>query len=91
MRMSKKIVGKEKVDYVSKKTNQPVTGLTFHCVGDPINSDRFEGKEVDTIFISSKSPMYAQCISYAIGSEITVQYNRWGSVESVLLADSKKG
>ena len=91
--MSKKIVGKEKVDYVSKKTNQPVTGLTFHCVGDPVvKSERFEGKEVDTIFISSKSPMYAQCAAYAIGSEITVQYNRWGSVESVLLADSgKKG
>ena len=88
--MVKEIVGKEKVDYVSKKTNNPVVGLTLHCVGDAGSRERFEGREVDTIFISSKSPMHDQCASFPIGSKIIVQYNRWGFVESVVLSDSKK-
>jgi hypothetical protein len=88
--MGKEIVGKEKVDYVSKKTNNPVVGLTLHCVSDQVSRERFEGREVDTIFISNKSPMYDQCAAFPVGSRITVQYNRWGSVESVVL-DGKKG
>ena len=46
--MSKKIVGKQNVDYVSKKTGQPVTGVTLHCVGE---SSRVEGMECETIFL----------------------------------------
>lgn len=88
--MGKEIVGKEKVDYVSKKTNNPVVGLTLHCVSDPVSRERFEGREVDTIFISNKSPMYDQCAAFPVGSKITVQYNRWGSVESVVLDNAKK-
>ena len=82
--MKKKIVGKQKVDYVSKKTNQPVIGITLHCESET-NDDRFEGTQVETIFISNKSPMYNQCVSFPIGSVVTVMYNRWGSPESVLL------
>ena len=46
--MSKKIVGKQNVDYVSKKTGQPVTGVTLHCVGE---SSRVEGMELSLIHI----------------------------------------
>lgn len=87
-KMSKKVLGKEKVDYVSKKTNNPVTGITLHCCSNVV-SDRCEGQQVETIFVSSKSPMYDQVVAFPIGSDIDVMYNRWGSVESVTL--SKKG
>ena len=50
--MSKKIVGKQNVDYVSKKTGQPVTGVTLHCVGE---SNRVEGMECETIFVSVRT------------------------------------
>ena len=87
--MNKKIVGKQTVDYVSKKTNQPVVGVTLHCVCNT-SDERFEGLQTETIFISNKSPMYEQCRAFPLESEISVSYNRYGSVESVLLADQKK-
>ncbi|MBD5451285.1 MAG: hypothetical protein HDR25_01460 [Lachnospiraceae bacterium] len=87
--MSMKIVGKQKVDYISKKTNQPVVGITLHCVADT-NDERFEGKRVESIFISNRSLMYEQCLAFPLETEISVMYNRYGSVESVLLADQKK-
>lgn len=75
-----KIVGKQRVDYISKKTQQPVKGLSLHCVG---TSNRVEGECVETIFVSEKSAMYDEVYELPIGSAITVTYNRWGSVESV--------
>lgn len=87
--MNMKVVGKERVDYPSKKTGKQVTGISFNCVMDT-NDQRFEGMRVDTVFVSSKSPMYEQCASIPVGSEISVMYNRYGSVESVLLCNEKK-
>lgn len=87
--MNMKVVGKERVDYPSKKTGKQVTGISFNCVMDT-NDERFEGMRVDTVFVSTKSPMYDQCAAILVGSEISVMYNRYGSVESVLLCDQKK-
>lgn len=84
--MTKKILGKQSVDYVSKKTNQPVVGLTLHVVGE---DSRVEGMACETIYVSDKSPMFQQAISYSLGAEIMVQYNRWGSVESLTLCENK--
>lgn len=75
-----RIVGKQDVDYVSKKTNQPVTGVTLHCVG---KSERVNGECVETIFVSGKSPMFQQCVNFPLGTEIAVSYNRYGSVETI--------
>lgn len=75
-----KIVGKQNVDYVSRKTNQPVVGVTLHCV---CKNDRVNGEAVETLFVSAKSPMYEQCIAFPLGTEITVSYNRYGSVETI--------
>lgn len=77
----KKIVGKQNVDYVSKKTGRPVTGVTLHCVGE---SNRVEGMGCETIFVSGRSPMYDQCVKLPIGAEINVSYNRWGTADSIL-------
>lgn len=81
--MEKKIIGKERVDYVSRKTNQPVKGTSLHVIG---KDSKVEGMACETIFISEKSPMYEQVMGYPLESNVTVQYNRWGSVESVILA-----
>ena len=87
--MNMKVVGKEKVDYPSKKTGQQVTGVSFHCVMNTTNPN-IEGMRVDNIFVSSKSPMYEQCAAFPVGCEISVMYNSRGWVESVLLCDQKK-
>lgn len=86
--MNVKLVGKQNVDYVSKKTNNPVQGITLHVLA---KSDRVEGESCENFFISNKSPMYSQCLGFPLGSELVVQYNRWGSVESAVLVDNKKG
>lgn len=80
--MTKKILGKQSVDYVSKKTNSPVVGVTLHVVGE---DSRVEGMACETIYVSEKSPMYQQVLSYPLGSEIMVQYNRWGNVDTIAL------
>lgn len=80
--MKKNVVGKEKVDYFSKKNNKQVTGLKLHVVG---NDDRVEGMSCDSIYVSSASPIYADVCSIAIGSDIEVSYNRWGTVDTIAL------
>ncbi len=74
------IVGKQKVDYVSRKKNQPVQGVTLHCESQ---RNGVEGVSVETIFISAKSNMYSEVVTMPLGTQITVGYNRWGSVEYV--------
>ena len=79
-RMTKKVVGKQMVDYISKRSGQPVTGVTLHLLG---TSSRVEGFECETVFVSSKSPMYAQCMEYPLESEVSISYNRYGSVDTI--------
>lgn len=79
--MRKKLVGKQAVDYVSKKTNNPVTGVSLHVVGE---DSRVEGMAVETIFVSTKSEkMYDDAMKCPLGCEIEVSYNRWGSADSI--------
>lgn len=84
--MVKKIVGKQDVDYVSKKTNEPVKGVTLHTVGE---SSRVKGLEAEQIFVSVKSPMYDDVVNFPLESEIAVSYNRYGSPESISLWNQK--
>lgn len=80
------IIGKQRVDYISKKTNQPVRGVTLHVVG---TRDDVEGRAVETLFISERSPIHAGVIAMPLGTEIRCSYNRWGNVESVVEVSSK--
>lgn len=75
-----KIVGKQNVDYISKKTQEPVKGVSLHCVGSRNN---VEGEAVETIFVSLKCAMYDTVMKLPLGSEVSVSYNRWGSVDTV--------
>lgn len=80
--MEKKVVGKQAVDYISKKTNQPVVGVTLHTVGE---DSRIEGMAVETIFVSKKSAMYDDVMKFPIGATVEVSYNRWGSADTIRL------
>lgn len=75
-----KIVGKQNVDYVSKKTNQQVTGITLHVIGP---DSRVDGMAVETVFISSRMTDFAAVQKLNVGDEVEFLYNRWGNVESV--------
>lgn len=79
-----KVLGKENVDYLSRKSNQQVTGVTLHCASD--GGGRVEGQRVDTVFVSARSACYGSVKDIKVGSEINVYYNRFGSVEGVSLA-----
>ena len=76
-----KIVGKQEVNYISKKTNQPVSGITLHCTS---TRKDVEGMSVETIFVSTRSNMYDDIVKIPVGSEVEVGYNRWGSAEYVV-------
>lgn len=82
----KRLVGREPVDYVSKKTNNPVKGVSLHTVG---TSSRVEGEFVETLFISEKSGLYDSVMKAPLGSEIRPSYNRFGSVEDLEIIPAK--
>ena len=75
-----KIVGKQNVDYVSRKTQEPVKGVSLHCTGTRNN---VEGEAVETIFVSAKSGLYNEVAKMPVGTNIRVSYNRWGSADYI--------
>ena len=82
MGMKVTVIGKGKVDYVSKKTNQQVSGVTLHVTREDKNVD---GLAVETIFISAKSNVFSDADSVKLGDKVNVAYNRYGSVDSITL------
>ncbi len=80
--MVKKIIGKSIVNYVSKKTNEPVVGINLHCSYEDKNT---EGVAVDRVYISSKADFYPAIQKAPIGSEVEIYYNQWGKIEFVLV------
>ena len=75
-----KVVGIQEVDYVNKK-NQPVKGVTLHCV---LDDDRVKGQAVESYFISARNEdCYEVARGIALGANIAVYYNRFGYVDSV--------
>lgn len=81
-----KVVGKQAVDYKSKKTGNPVTGVTLHCT---VPNDRVNGLAVETIFISGKSEQYEAADKLPLGSEIIILYNRYGQVDDIRVTTTK--
>lgn len=80
------LIGVQSVDYVSRKTNNQVTGVNLHCIvlGDGENLD---GQAVERIFISSKSSAYNDVKSLKLGCTFSMYYNRYGNVESICKED----
>lgn len=85
--MKAQLVGIQKLDYTSAKTDKRIFGVKLHCLkeGD-INTD---GAAVESHFISfSKDNENAQALANALkdiklNSYINISYNRFGFIEDV--------
>lgn len=74
--MKAKIMGIQTVDYVSRKTGNPVKGITLHC---SFKDPQVEGDAVDGIFVSDNLKL--PCISeLRVGQTVDVIYNNRGYV-----------
>ena len=80
--MRVKILGIQKVDYVSKKSGRQVTGTTLHgVVKDGRPQEGLTGERVESIFVSTSTPLP----KLAVDDEVNIFYNRYGSVDEVQL------
>ena len=82
------VVGKQKVDYVSKKDGDRKVGISLFCVCDGGNN--VEGKSVEKLYISDKNELYGFAKSLPVGSLIKVTYNRYGSVAEMTQEPAKE-
>lgn len=80
-----KVVGIEKVDYMSKKTNNRVEGLNLHCISEPMQTDRLSGQQVERVFVSARSAAFASLAGIQIGQDVKFLYNRFGHVDDVVI------
>ncbi len=78
-----KLVGRENVDYTSKKTNEQVQGIKLHVIGAKDANSRVEGCAVDSLWISKNSNMYDDARTIPIETNIDCSYNRWGGIDSI--------
>lgn len=80
--MSYRVVGIEDVNYVSKKTGQPVSGVNLH-VTFPLNEQKGEGEAVEKIYCKQS---LEGIDSISVGDDVEIYYNRFGGVEEIRLA-----
>lgn len=79
--MKFEILGKEKVDYTSRKTGQPVKGTNLHCTvleGGKV----IDGIQVERLYVKET----IDCSALSVGDKVEVFYNRYGSVDAIHLA-----
>lgn len=88
--MKATILGIKSVDYVSKKTGQPVQGSELHYVRELTNREveNSVGQAVGTVFVSVKSPLMARVSPAIIGKECEFVYDfdgRFSSLSDIVL------
>ncbi|OUQ21797.1 hypothetical protein B5E84_00605 [Lachnoclostridium sp. An14] len=74
--MKVKVFGVQNVDYVSKRTNEPVKGRTFHCI---FKDPQVVGDAVDAIFVSDRLSIPG-LYDIQPGAALDIEYNSRGSV-----------
>lgn len=75
--MKYQVVGIQMVDFKPKDGNQ-ITGTKLHCVVDTQQSKDFEGRKVETLFLSQ---FRFPSVKVHPGDFIEVGFNRYGKVE----------
>lgn len=74
--MKVKVLGVQNVDYTSRKTGNPVKGVTIHAT---YKDAQVQGEAVNNIFISDNLKL--ACISELMpGQTVDVEYNNRGFV-----------
>lgn len=74
--MQYKVVGKENIDYVSKKTNKQIKGYTLHLT---IEKEKCEGVSVLSVFVSDELGSLVE-----VNDEVELYYNQYGKVIKVV-------
>lgn len=74
--MKYKVIGTQLVDYVSKKTGNPVKGVTIHAA---CKDAQVKGEMASQIFVSDQLGIDG-LYSLAPGSTVDVEYNNRGYV-----------
>lgn len=77
-----KIIGKQKTEGVSKTTGNPYKGINLFLLYEAKN---IEGEGAMKQYVSSTCTGYEDVVNAPIGSEIDFKYNRWGSVDTVVV------
>lgn len=76
-----KVCGFKRVEYVSKKTNNPVNGYEVYLIDQkPDEKMNVSGMYVEVAFINDK---YA-CYRPVVGDVVRLSYNRFGNVEDLI-------
>ncbi len=73
------IIGKEKVNYLSKKTGKEVNGCILHFKS-PIALDKGEGDKCDNEYVKTE-----MANGIDVGDTVEFLYNRFGTVEEIRL------
>lgn len=71
------IIGVEKVDYTSKKTNKPVRGVMLY-----LGKDTDKGYKVRSAYVAG-----ASVDAFNAGDMVSVYYNEYGNVAKVEVVD----
>lgn len=74
--MRAKVLGTQTVDYVSKRTGEPVKGITFHVT---YKDQQVRGEACDNVFVSDNLGIPG-LVNIIPGSVIDVEYNKRGYV-----------
>lgn len=78
-----KFVGRELVDYISKKNDERVEGVKLHVIGVKGANNRVDGCAVESLWISKRaSELYNDALNIELDSDIDCSFNRWGSLDS---------
>ncbi len=78
--MKMTVLGLEKVDYTSKKTGEPVKGITLHC---SCRDQNVIGYRAESVFVSDRLDCFRDLTILQPGAVINVEYNRRGYVADV--------
>ena len=88
--MKATIKGLQKVDYVSKKTGQPVDGVTFHIERE--NDEDVTGSACEQLFINSERlqnlgvAVPVAKFKETVGKKLEFEYNRFGMIAAMVIA-----
>lgn len=74
--MEVKVLGIKKIDYISKRTNNPVHGTELHV---SFQDNRVSGLAVDKIFVRDRVDIG----SVKLGDSLNLLFDRYGQVDFV--------
>lgn len=84
--MEGRVLGIQQLNYVSKKTGNPVVGVTLHCA---FKDPEVTGECIERVFVSDNLNLRHVLDSIWPGDTIDVTYNRRGYVAGVSLIAHK--